>query len=311
MGNSNPLALGATVEPKPDEQPSFKFSAPPPGLARFVEYLFCSQVTGHFANRIEAVRLPEAEAQLVFVIEEGNCFPGSRWLADGLRVSLFLHPGHLQVIPIPVSLRLAVGVALRPAGLRLLLPRGVGNLLDVGLIPLEDLLGEQARTLLARLVAESTPSARLGVLQSYLAERAVGAPPPNCTVARAIELIRAAHGEISTEQLAEACGCTSRTLRSATVAEVGLAPKHLARIVRIRHALDLLANAGVRLSDAAAASAFSDQAHMSREFRDLIGAPPSRLSERIHSRPLPHHSAERNLMSTGLLIVPKGSPIAI
>ena len=62
----------------------------------------------------------------------------------------------------------------------------------------------------------------------------------------------------------DACGCTSRTLRSATVAEAGLASKQLARIVRIRYALELLTGAGVPLSAAAASSAFSDQAHMSR-----------------------------------------------
>jgi transcriptional regulator GlxA family with amidase domain len=90
-----------------------------------------------------------------------------------------------------------------------------------------------------------------------------------------------------------------------TVAEAGLAPKHLARIVRIRHALELLADAGVPLSAAAATSAFSDHAHMSREFRELIGAAPSQLGPRIRSLSIPTFSAERNLMSTGLLVIPR------
>jgi AraC-like DNA-binding protein len=124
-------------------------------------------------------------------------------------------------------------------------------------------------------------------------------------VQRAFELIQAAHGEISTEQVARECGCTSRTLRSAIVAEAGLPPKQLARIVRIRYALDLLTGAGVPLSAAAATSAFSDQAHMSREFRELIGEPPAQLGHRIRSVGLPTFSAERDLISTGLLVVPK------
>jgi len=120
-----------------------------------------------------------------------------------------------------------------------------------------------------------------------------------------VELIRAAHGEISTERLAATCGCTSRTLRSLAVAETGLLPKQLARVVRIRRALELLSVAGVPLSEAAMASAFSDQAHMSREFRELIGARPSDLSQRLRSGAVPSFSAERSLISTGLLVVPK------
>ncbi|HEX2671619.1 MAG TPA: helix-turn-helix domain-containing protein, partial [Polyangiaceae bacterium] len=85
----------------------------------------------------------------------------------------------------------------------------------------------------------------------------------------------------------------------------GLAPKQLARIVRIRYALNLLAGAGVPLSAAAASSAFADHAHMSREFRELLGEPPSRLGLKIRSTKLPAFSAERNLFDTGLLVVSK------
>jgi transcriptional regulator GlxA family with amidase domain len=180
--------------------------------------------------------------------------------------------------------------------------------LDAPLIALQDLWGAEARALLERIVAEVTPEQRCAVLRDHLLERVQRLAPPNRTVTRAIELIRSKNGEISTEQLAQSVGCTSRTLRSAAVAETGLAPKHLARVARIRHALDLLTSTGVALSEAALAAAFSDQAHMSREFRELIGAAPSDLSQRLRSS-LPTFKAERNLMSTGLLVFPKpGSP---
>jgi AraC-like DNA-binding protein len=305
MEGGAPLGLITTLNGSQQDVPSFRFFPTSAPLSHFVEYLYCSYVPQHFLSQIDAMRLPEVEAQLVFAIEEGNLFPGGQWLADGRRACLFLQPAHLQMIPIPGSIRQAVGAALRPAGLRLLLPKGVGNLVDVPLVALEDLCGVEARVLLDRLVAEVTPERRLSVLQQYLRTRVEQAARPNRAVTHAFELIQAAHGEISTEQLARACGCTSRTLRSATVAEAGLTPKHLARIVRIRRALDLLADAGVPLSHAAASSAFSDQAHMSREFRELIGAPPSHLGPRIRSPSLPSFSAERNLMSTGLLVIPK------
>jgi AraC-like DNA-binding protein len=286
---------------------SFRFFPAAAPLSHFVDYLFCSVVPPQFASQVEAMRLPEVEAQLVFALEEGNQFPGGVRLKEGLRASLFLQPAHLQVIPIANSIRQAVGAALRPAGLRLLLPAGAECLLDAPLMALEDLLGAEARELLERLVVESTADRRRSLLERYLQGRLQRVGAPSRPVAHAFELIQAAHGEVSTEQLARACGCSSRTLRSLTMAEAGLAPKHLARIVRIRHALELLGEAGVPLSAAAATSAFSDHAHMSREFRELLGEPPSHLGQRIRSPGVPSFRAERNLMSTGLLVIPKPS----
>lgn len=212
------------------------------------------------------------------------------------------------MIAIPGSIRGAVGASLRPAGLRILMPKGAGSLIDMPLIALEDIWGAPARELLERMVAAAVPSAQLQVLQQFLMARVEHATKPSRAVAHAVDLIRSAHGELSTEQLAEACGCTSRTLRSLAVAETGLTPKHLARVARIRRALELLSLAEVKLTDAALASAFSDQAHMSREFRELIGSPPSNLSARIRSGAVPSFSAERSLMSTGLLVMPKSTP---
>ena len=287
---------------------SFQFFPAAAPLSVFVEYLYSSHVPREFMGLVDPMRLPEVEAQIVFAIEEGDVFPGGQWLGGGERACLFMQPGHLQMIPIPGSIRAAVGAALRPAGLRILMPKGSGELFNAPLIALEDIWGAPARELLEKMVACGTSSARLKVLEQFLRERAFGAAAPSRAVVRAVELIRSAHGEISTERLAEACGCSSRTLRNLTVAETGLAPKHLARVVRIRRALDLLSVAGVPLSDTAMASAFSDQAHMSREFRELIGAPPSDLSQRLRSGAVPSFSAERSLMSTGLLVMPK--PVA-
>ncbi len=273
------------------------FSHPEP-LSQFVEYLYTSDVPRHFAARVEGARLPEFEAQLVFAIEEGNSFPGGTCLGGGLRASLFLQP-------IPDSIREAVGASLRPAGLRLLLPRGVGSLGNAPLFALDELWGAEGRELRDRLVLEGTASRRVALLERYLRARAQQLERPSRLVRRAFELMLATHGALSTEQLAQACGCTGRTLRSAVIAEAGLAPKHLARIVRIRYALDLFAGARVPLSAAAASSAFSDHAHMTREFRQLIGEPPSLLGQKIRSMDVPALNAERDLISTGLLVVPK------
>lgn len=284
---------------------SFRFFPSSEPLSDFVEYYYTAEVEGDFTAGLELTRLPEVEAKLVFAIEEGHDLPGGVGLGGGLRACLFLQPAHLPVIRIPDSIRQAVGASMRPSGLRLLLPRGADGLADAPLLALDELWGAEGRELRDRLVLEETAVARLALLQRFLHSRVRHLDRPSRSVRRAFELIEAAHGEISTEQLARACGCTSRTLRSSTIAEAGLAPKHLARIARIRYALNLLTGAGVPLSTAAASSAFADYAHMSREFRELFGEPPSRLGQKLRNVELPAHNAERNLLSTGLLVVPK------
>lgn len=297
--------LGA---PRMSGAPSFRFFPATGPLGHFVEYLYASDVPAEFLAQIEPMRLPEVEAQLVFALEEGSLFPGGQRLSGNLRACLFLQPAHLQMIPIPGSIRAAIGAALRPAGLRILLPKGAGELFDAPLIALEDVYPVEGRELLERMIEAATPERQLQCLDQFLRQRLAQVPAPSRAVARALDLIGTAHGEISTEQLAESCGITSRTLRKLAVSETGLSPKHLARVARIRHALDLLTVAGVPLSDAAVTAAFSDQAHMSREFRELIGARPSDVTQRLRQE-LPDHAAERRLMSTGLLILPKSGAI--
>ena len=56
----------------------------------------------------------------------------------------------------------------------------------------------------------------------------------------------------------------------------GYGPKTLARILRMRRAL-ALARAGTPLAEVAAHAGYADQAHLTRDVRDLAGVPPGVL----------------------------------
>jgi hypothetical protein len=51
-------------------QAFFRFFPAAPPLSAFVDYLYFSEVRQAFTSQIEAVRLPELEAQLVFAIAQ-------------------------------------------------------------------------------------------------------------------------------------------------------------------------------------------------------------------------------------------------
>lgn len=71
-------------------------------------------------------------------------------------------------------------------------------------------------------------------------------------------------------------GLGARALHRRSRALFGYGPKTLARILRMRRALDL-ARRGVPLAEAAARSGYADQAHLTRDVRELTGVPPTRL----------------------------------
>jgi len=306
LGASEFVAKGPRSGGVGGTEPSFRFFSVEPPLDRYVAYLYASVVPKGFMERVVGVRLPELEPQLVFALEEGHALPGARPRGDGLWASFFLQPAHLHVIPIPGTIRAAVGASLRPAGLRLLLRGGAGDLTSAPLISL-DALCAGAGAMCERLMDASGPLERVALLRQHLHERALRAERGHASAEHAVELIEAMHGCVSIHALARACGVTSRTLHSRLLAETGMPPKHLARVARIRRALQLVLKGGVPPSDdAGPADGFSDQAHMCREFRALLGTTPGALHGVMHAPPRspPRLTTDRDLVGTGLLILP-------
>lgn len=285
------------------ERSQFRFFRAETPLDAYVDHLYASDVPKPFTDHVIATRVPELEAQLVFAIEEGKSFPGAKWFADGFSASLFLQPAHVNAIPIPGTIRAAVGASLRPAGLRLLLRRGAGDLSSEPLIPLEDLCGFEARVLSDQLVGARGSIERVALLKAYLERRAEHAGRVHPSALHAVDLLSAAQGAASVEAVAQRCGVTSRTLRNVLLSETGLSPKHLARVIRVRRALDLLRTGG-SLAGAEVNEAFADRAHLCREFRALLGTTPATLVREMRDAPrrLPDFTTERDLLKTGLLL---------
>ncbi|MEU6859190.1 helix-turn-helix domain-containing protein [Glycomyces sp. NPDC046736] len=78
------------------------------------------------------------------------------------------------------------------------------------------------------------------------------------------------------DQLAAQCFTTVKGLQRLFGAYIGLGPKMLLRRYRLHDAADrLAADPGVDLAGLAAELGWSDQAHFTHDFKDLIGYPPS------------------------------------
>jgi AraC-like DNA-binding protein len=150
-----------------------------------------------------------------------------------------------------------------------------------GHVELTGLKGVPVDALAERLSSCTDLTSRQLVMEDLL-RRA----PPLVRSARARQLgtlVDAHAGRLRVDALAAALGIHVRSLERLCLGELGMSPKRLARIVRLRRVLARLHAGGFgTLADLAHASGYSDQPHMIRDFKELTGRLPG---ERDASRP--------------------------
>ncbi|MCL7459597.1 helix-turn-helix domain-containing protein [Micromonospora echinofusca] len=139
-------------------------------------------------------------------------------------------------------------------------------------VALADLWGEREAARLARRV-EAAPAAALTEIAVRRLGAAGGPDPLGARVAAAL-----AAGATVTATAA-ATGLDPRGLHRRCRDLFGYGPKTLARILRMGRAL-ALARAGTPLAEVAARCGYADQAHLTRDVRDLAGVPPTALLPR-------------------------------
>jgi len=165
-----------------------------------------------------------------------------------------------------------LGVRFRPGAARALLrvPDGElsGRTLGAG-----EILGDSGRRELENAAGATEPlAAVLRVCEGQLDERL----RPERRLRAAVDLVLATAGRLRVDRLADHLGLGPRTLERLFSRDIGLRPKQLSRIARLEAALLALSrNAHHSLADLAYACGYSDQAHLSREFRTLTGLTPT------------------------------------
>ncbi|RII17629.1 Helix-turn-helix domain protein [Streptomyces sp. YIM 130001] len=128
----------------------------------------------------------------------------------------------------------------------------------------------EVRGLAARVAAAEDAAT---ALESVALERAADSAPADPLPRLVAGQLQAGHGVAAT---ADALGVGARRLHRSSLDAFGYGPKTLARILRLQRAL-ALARTGTSFAETAAAAGFADQAHMSRDVRDLAGMPLRRL----------------------------------
>lgn len=151
----------------------------------------------------------------------------------------------------------------------------VGDL--TGAMPcLPELLGREGTRLEDALATAKQAEERLDIVQGWLAMRRQSGPAVAPQVLGAWRELVRTRGRIPVRELVSASGWSACTLERRFAEQIGQPPKKMARVLRLRHAIDLLVG-GTPAARVAATCGFHDQAHFSREVKIMTDLTPTEL----------------------------------
>ncbi|GAA4531170.1 helix-turn-helix domain-containing protein [Amycolatopsis samaneae] len=191
------------------------------------------------------------------------------------RAQAFVGGLHTEAILIEQDLvQAGIHLELDPLGVRTLLGVTAAEL-SGHVVGLDELDLPDLASLPERLVETPTWQQRFAILDEVLTARAGEVVEPAPELGEAWRRMRGAAGQVRVADLAGEIGWSRRHFGERFRAELGLAPKQAARVLRFERAGALIRRGGpVDLAGIAVECGFYDQAHLSNEWRALAGCSP-------------------------------------
>lgn len=152
-------------------------------------------------------------------------------------------------------------------------PAGV---LASGVYDLADVLGRRGSELIERVREAPDWDSRFAAIDRVLAADVDRRWTPEPEVSQAWNTLLRTGGRIPIQQLARHVGWSRRHLGERFRRELGLTPKSAGRVIRFQRSHTALTRpARWGLAEIAAECGYADQAHLTREWRDLAGQTPT------------------------------------
>lgn len=143
-------------------------------------------------------------------------------------------------------------------------------------IPLEELVSRSETERIASTLRNATDDeARVSIVERFLLARRLHGRA-DLLVSAAVRMIHSTHGSARIAALASQLDISQDRLEKRFRRTVGLSPKRLASIVRLRHAIGLH-HPDMPLAQLSADAGYFDQSHFIREFRSVVGQTPQRF----------------------------------
>lgn len=167
---------------------------------------------------------------------------------------------------------LTVGIRFRP-GMWGDVLQVCGSELTDRIVPMDDLWGDRAHGLMRLLETRQAAADFVEILAAAVPAMKAKRSP----LQEAIKLLELSHGRLSLDHMTRAAGLSARQLRRNCLQTTGLSPKLLARILRFRHAAELLAPMSGQHAGLAYECGYTDQSHLIADFQKFAGRTPREM----------------------------------
>jgi AraC-like DNA-binding protein len=184
------------------------------------------------------------------------------------------------------------GIAFRPGVAGAILGVPIAELTDRH-IPIDALWGARGNGLREQMLAAGSPTDVFRVLEGELTARLVRPLPIHPAIAQALAVHSGGWVHSRVANIQRDVGLSPKHFIALFRAAVGLTPKHYYRVKRFNDVLRRIAtNAEESLADLAASTGYSDQSHLTREFREFAGVTPTQYRPRDPGSILHHRSSD-------------------
>lgn len=174
----------------------------------------------------------------------------------------------------PLDVQLC-GIHFKPGGAYCFLKFPLSELHNQ-IVSADTLLGSCATDVRERLYAASTVQTRFVLLEKLLLARLVEPPHGLQAVRYAVAELARQHGALSIQALSDHMGVSHNHLLTQFKRMVGIAPKALARLHRLRYALGLVdPTQPVNWAQIAHQAGYYDQSHFNNDFMTFLGHSPT------------------------------------
>jgi AraC-like DNA-binding protein len=189
--------------------------------------------------------------------------------------AFLLAPAGAPLLLEPLGALETMGIRFRPGAAGPFLPCGV-DALGSGEVALRDVFGRGAEVLAERLRDAASDEARVDLAGEFLLVRLATRrhlPEVSGSVREAVRRLLA-RPRVSIAELARTEGWSVRRLERRFLAETGLAPARLRRVIRFQRVFRAMSGPGADWVSVALDCGYADQPHLVREFREFTGSTP-------------------------------------
>jgi AraC-like DNA-binding protein len=165
------------------------------------------------------------------------------------------------------------GVKFRPAAFHPWLGRSLAKITDAAL-PIADVL-DGGKDYASAIRAAPDLAARCAIANTFFAARAPVLDRDTRELRDLVERMATDAAIVRVSQAAAIINLDARTLQRRFASRVGVSPKWVVQRYRLHEAAALLARGEQTIGAIAAQLGYFDQAHFAREFKAVVGAPPS------------------------------------